>query len=287
MGTRIADGGGEHLKTFEKFEALTIINHGNQKPFVSSSPPPSPSISSSLISSSSTPESVIDSLKASYVEASRSHGEEEEEDFDWVAVEREADVITEKAPEIDEVEDAFSALRLMFVDDDDDDDDDKSEDQVSESEFEDWIEPPLHLCNTNLLQPYMLDRFYDAFHQFQTDPSVQRMVMSLSSDKAVWDAVMNNEVVRELITNVERSEEESCPAADFLRMLFERSAIKIMDAMERVTKYVTDLFNVVPEDETVVLATGAAPVMEKLQMTVLLTVLVLVIVLVSRVTRAK
>lgn len=60
----------------------------------------------------------------------------------------------------------------MFVDDDDDDDD-KSEDQVSESEFVDWIEPPLQLCNTRLLQPYMLDRFYDAFHQFQTDPSVQ------------------------------------------------------------------------------------------------------------------
>lgn len=141
--------------------------------------------------------------------------------------------------------------------------------------------------------------------------------MSLSSDKAVWDAVMNNEVVRELITNgkkiynkinglllvllshgyvkefyliynaAERSEEESCAAADFVRRLFERSAIKIMDAMERVTKYVTDLFSVVPGDETVVLATGAAPVMEKLQMTVLLTVLVLLIVLVTRVTRAR
>uniref|UniRef100_A0A1J3HDL5 Transmembrane protein n=1 Tax=Noccaea caerulescens TaxID=107243 RepID=A0A1J3HDL5_NOCCA len=269
MGTRIADGGGENLKTFEKVDALTVINHGNQKPFVSSSPPPSPSISSSLISSTSTPEPVV--------------VEEEEEEFDWVAVEREAGVITDKAPEIDEVEDAFSALRLMFVDDDDD----KSEDQVSESEFVDWIEPPLQLCNTRLLQPYMLDRFYDAFHQFQTDPSVQRMVMSLSSDKAVWDAVMNNEVVRELITNAERSEEESCAAADFIRRLFERSAIKIMDAMERVTKYVTDLFSVVPGDETVVLATGAAPVMEKLQMTVLLTVLVLLIVLVTRVTRAR
>lgn len=27
---------------------------------------------------------------------------------------------------------------------------------------------------------------------------MQRMVLSLSSDKTVWDAVMNNEVVREL-----------------------------------------------------------------------------------------
>lgn len=53
-------------------------------------------------------------------------------------------------------------------------DNDESEDQVSESEeFVDWIEPPLQLCSTTLLQPYMLDRLYDAFHVFQTDPSVQ------------------------------------------------------------------------------------------------------------------
>lgn len=55
----------------------------------------------------------------------------------------------------------------------DDDDDEKSEVHVSESEFVDWIEPPLQLCNTSFLQPYMLDRLYDAFHVFQTDPSVQ------------------------------------------------------------------------------------------------------------------
>ncbi|KAI5011491.1 hypothetical protein ZWY2020_013628 [Hordeum vulgare] len=31
----------------------------------------------------------------------------------------------------------------------------------------------------------------------QEDASVQKMVMALSTDKAVWDAVMNNEVVQE------------------------------------------------------------------------------------------
>ncbi|KAK1388231.1 hypothetical protein POM88_016409 [Heracleum sosnowskyi] len=31
-----------------------------------------------------------------------------------------------------------------------------------------------------------------------TEPAIQRMVVALSSDKAVWDAVMNNDVVREL-----------------------------------------------------------------------------------------
>ncbi|KFK27904.1 hypothetical protein AALP_AA8G445200 [Arabis alpina] len=258
MDIRISDeyDGEEELEFTGKADDVTVTNLGIQKP--------------------------ISSLKASYGQISESN---EEEEFDWVDVERETDVVvTDKAPEIEEVEEAFSALQLMF---NDDDDDDKSEDE--ELDFVDWIEPPLHLCNTTrLLQPYMLDRLYDSFHLFQTDPSVQRMVMSLASDRAVWDAVMNNEVVRELITNIDRSDKDTGSAATFIRRLFKRSAIKIIDAMETVTKYVTDLFNVVvPGDETVVLATGPAPVMEKLQMTVLLTVVVLLIVLVTRVTRAK
>ncbi|VVB13607.1 unnamed protein product [Arabis nemorensis] len=218
--------GGEELELTGEADDVTVTNLTNQKPLMSSPPP---SISPLIVP-----------VKASYGQISQSNGEEE---FDWVAVERGADVvITDKAPEIDEVEEAFSALQLL----------------------------------------------YDSFHLFQTDPSVQRMVMSLASDRAVWDAVMNNEVVRELITNAERSEEDSGPAATFIRRLFKRSAIKIIDAMERVTKYVTDLFNVVvPGDETVVLATGPAPVMEKLQMTVLLAVVVLLFVLVARVTRAR
>ncbi|CAN8251998.1 unnamed protein product [Cochlearia groenlandica] len=232
----------------------------------------------------SSSESVIESLKANYAQVSPFNGEEEEEEEEWISVEREADVITDKTPELEEVEDAFSAIQLMF---NNDDKEEEEEQQVSELEIIDWIEPPLQLCNTSLVQPYMLDRFYDAFHLFQTDPSVQRMVMSLTSDRAVWEAVMNNEVVRELINNVERSEEDSCAAAAFIKKLFGTSAIKIVDAMEKVSKYVTDLFNVVPGDKSSVLGTGAAPVMEKLQMTVLLTVFVLLIVLVTRATRAR
>ncbi|KAF8412968.1 hypothetical protein HHK36_000940 [Tetracentron sinense] len=54
------------------------------------------------------------------------------------------------------------------------------------------------LNNPRILRPHGSERVYDAFHLLLTDSSVQRMVMSLSSDKAVWDAVLNNHVVREL-----------------------------------------------------------------------------------------
>lgn len=37
---------------------------------------------------------------------------------------------------------------------------------------------------------------------------MQKMVVSLSQDRAVWDAILNNEVVREL--------RESCHGGDFI-----------------------------------------------------------------------
>lgn len=107
MGIRIGDGGGEELNTFHKDVTVTVNSLVNQKP------PMSPSITSSSISSKtasvlavSSSEPVIDPVKTSY----GSNGDEEE--FEWVAIEKEVDVITDKAPEIDEVEDAFSALQL-------------------------------------------------------------------------------------------------------------------------------------------------------------------------------
>lgn len=92
MDIRILNGGGgEQLETFEEAGAATATNLGNKKPSMS------PSVSSSSVSSSTSverAEPVIDSF-------------EEEDEFEWVAVERE-----DKAPEIEEVEDAFSALQL-------------------------------------------------------------------------------------------------------------------------------------------------------------------------------
>uniref|UniRef100_A0A2P2JZZ2 Uncharacterized protein LOC8265826 n=1 Tax=Rhizophora mucronata TaxID=61149 RepID=A0A2P2JZZ2_RHIMU len=37
-----------------------------------------------------------------------------------------------------------------------------------------------------------------AFRSLETEPSVKRLVISLATDKAVWDAILNNEMVRTL-----------------------------------------------------------------------------------------
>ncbi|XWS32394.1 hypothetical protein CRYUN_Cryun23aG0155800 [Craigia yunnanensis] len=61
-----------------------------------------------------------------------------------------------------------------------------------------WLQPLLDSCDSRQLVSQGLGRVYDAFILLLTEPSVKRLVVSLTSDKAVWDAIMNNELVRKL-----------------------------------------------------------------------------------------
>ncbi|CAK9135139.1 unnamed protein product [Ilex paraguariensis] len=159
----------------------------------------------------------------------------------------------------------------------------------------DWIEPSLHLCNSQILQSHGSERVYDAFHLLQTEPSIQRMVISLSSDKAVWDAVLNNEVVRELRetlneadNNVLEGSDEgpdgSNAATDILSWIFVNTKAKIVEVIERITKLVNELFQPPDSEKTVAAATD--PFKETLRTSFLLSVVVLLIVVVTRAHRA-
>ncbi|XP_058205744.1 uncharacterized protein LOC131319499 isoform X3 [Rhododendron vialii] len=159
----------------------------------------------------------------------------------------------------------------------------------------DWIEPSFHLCNPRMLQYRGCDRVYNAFHLLHTDPSIQMMVMSLSSDKAVWDAVLNNEVVRELRESLikgfdsvpenqsDRSDVFNA-AADILNWIFNNTKAEVLKLMEKITKLVNGLFQS-REDET----TGGAtePIEGKLQTSLMLTIVVLLIVVVTRTSMAR
>ncbi|KAL8192805.1 hypothetical protein R6Q57_027253 [Mikania cordata] len=88
-------------------------------------------------------------------------------------------------PSMDEVHHAVASLQQVL--------NRQTSSHDSEWDF-DWIEP-----SPSMLKAHRgSESVYDAFRLLQSEPSVKRMVMSLSSDKAVWEAVMNNEVVREL-----------------------------------------------------------------------------------------
>ncbi|KAK9265836.1 hypothetical protein L1049_027281 [Liquidambar formosana] len=118
------------------------------------------------------------------------------------------------------------------------------------------------------------------------------MVISLSCDRAVWDAVLNNEVVRELreSVNADAAENNSLTSSDevsdgskaatsILKMIFDNTKAKAMELIEKITKLVNQLFHP-PSEKTTEAATD--PFEEKLRSSFLLTVVVLLIVAVAR-----
>lgn len=61
-----------------------------------------------------------------------------------------------------------------------------------------WKEPPSYEVVTSPKAEEAPSRaMLEAFHQFQHNPAVQGMVVSLATDKGVWDAVLANEKIKE------------------------------------------------------------------------------------------
>ncbi|KAK6926426.1 hypothetical protein RJ641_008145 [Dillenia turbinata] len=245
------------------------------------------------------------------------------EELDWVAVDGFEDericgyfddFVFGSVPSVDEVQNAVSALqraidpatysqliRDRFSSNSDKDTSDQRTCSVGlmrrASSFGsdlDWIEPSLHLASPGTLQTYGTERVYDAFHLLRTEPSVQKMVISLSSDQAVWSAVLNNEVVRELRESLaagstenngfcSRDEDPTQPdaARNILRWIFNSTIAKFLDLTKNITKLVNELFKS-PNSGKTMEEGEADPFDEKLRSTFLLSILVLLIVVVTR-----
>ncbi|GMJ04872.1 hypothetical protein like AT4G25170 [Hibiscus trionum] len=159
------------------------------------------------------------------------------------------------------------------------------------SELE-WMEPSMQLQDTRAFQPCVTNSVYDAFRLLQTDPTVQKMVVSLSSDEAVWNAVLNNEMVRELresysaepedssSLSFDESFDESSETTNMVKWIFDNTKEKILGLFDKITKLVNELFKLPPDndDET----KTADPFDERLRISMALSVLVLLVVVVTR-----
>ncbi|WCJ36455.1 hypothetical protein M5689_017654 [Euphorbia peplus] len=246
------------------------------------------------------------------------------DDYEWISVdgsdeERTVggaydDTFLGPVPSLDEVQGAVSALTQIFdasaysqfvSDRFAYDEDTDGADQISSppgilrrvspagSDL-DWVEPSPHLCNSRMLHPYGPDRVYDAFHLLQTEPAIQRMVISLSSDKAVWNAVLNNDVVRQLRdsynsesvtspsseSSEEEASEDSNPAMNVAKWIFENTKAKFMEVIENISNLLNELFKA-PDDEKKANQTVDS-FEDKLRTSFLLSVVVLLVVVVSR-----
>ncbi|KAI7740463.1 hypothetical protein M8C21_003687 [Ambrosia artemisiifolia] len=154
----------------------------------------------------------------------------------------------------------------------------------------DWIEP-----STSMLKAHCgSECVYDAFHLLQTEPSVKKMVMSLSSDKSVWEAVMNNEAVRELrdsvyeanksiLGDVVDSSDGPTPVLDVLQWILVNTKAKLMDLVKKTTEMVNRLFqSTINEKANDQEGAKTEPFEKIVRSSFFLSVMVLLIVVVTR-----
>ncbi|MCD7453586.1 hypothetical protein HAX54_021529 [Datura stramonium] len=164
----------------------------------------------------------------------------------------------------------------------------------SSGSVSDWIEPSMHICNSKLLQTYGSNRVYDAFHLLQTEPSIQKMVISLSSDKAVWDAVLNNEAVREIRDSLKQDDNglqaassedgldksDSEGTVDIISWIVVSTKEKVLEIVEKIIEFVNEWFQ--PPEKEKASEGNNDPFEEKLRTSFFLSVVVLLVVVVAR-----
>ncbi|KAH0980568.1 hypothetical protein GBA52_007745 [Prunus armeniaca] len=157
----------------------------------------------------------------------------------------------------------------------------------SQPEFQ-WLQQILDCCVTRKLLTYGQRRVYEAFQLLQTDPCVKRLVVSLSSDKALWEAVTNNELVKKLqepiFPGLPQSEnEEPELSTRIMRWIMDVTKAKIMELIETFQSLVNEMFlppetppseNPTTDDEDQFEA--------KVRSSLLLSVVILLIVVVTR-----
>lgn len=152
-----------------------------------------------------------------------------------------------------------------------------------------WIESTLQFYNPEEAHSQGHDHVLNALHLLKINPSVQRMVTSLSSDKAVWNAVMNNEVVKELRESFHAAESNQLEtygdgpqvATQFLKWILDNTKKKMAELIEKIMKLVTDLLQSQEKEK-------AMDIFEDtLRSSLMLSIMVLVVVVVTRVQGLK
>ncbi|KAK8325952.1 hypothetical protein V6Z12_A11G086400 [Gossypium hirsutum] len=114
-----------------------------------------------------------------------------------------------------------------------------------------WLKPLLDSCHSRGLLCQGLGRVYDGLTLLLTEPSVKRLVVSISSDKAVWDAIKNNELVRKLLDlplpAVENgrpgnSSGEAEPDNDILQWILDFAKAKVSELVLKFQSLLNEVF---------------------------------------------
>ncbi|KAI9101440.1 hypothetical protein K1719_023922 [Acacia pycnantha] len=168
----------------------------------------------------------------------------------------------------------------------------------------DWREPSMYPYDTRMQQYGRYAAVYHAFNLLENDQSIQKMVKSFSCDKSIWDAVLENEVLRELKEQSLTSDNDKVPKSpdddkapkdsdgppnsrgphnttNVVIWMFNSSRVKFMELVEKVTKIMTALFQAKfhNKGEKAEFSDAFA---EKVKTSFMLTIIVFLVVVVSR-----
>jgi len=154
------------------------------------------------------------------------------------------------------------------------------------------MEQELHEEKYRIVHKDGHDNVREAFDMLQSNPAVQGMVISLASDKAMWDALLNNEKVIEFREALQKGESmrpelskdtEKPPRhqENPFMQAFEITKMKVMECFEKITEVLQQFFGLA--DKKVLFEKDGDPVERTLKATLMLSVAVLLIVLVKRV----
>ncbi|KAF7112589.1 hypothetical protein RHSIM_Rhsim01G0136600 [Rhododendron simsii] len=160
------------------------------------------------------------------------------------------------------------------------------------TEFE-WLQKMLYLHNPSMLKSLGFGSVDDAFRLLQTDPSVQRMVSSISSDKAVWDAILSNKAVQNLQHSLVSAAKEEKPQAqsssektDLATMIvdwiLDIAKAKVLELIEQFISLLTMIFQPPDHNKNLGAANTDGRLDEKLRSSLLLSIVILLIVVVTR-----
>ncbi|KAL0288101.1 UNVERIFIED_CONTAM: hypothetical protein Sradi_7106800 [Sesamum radiatum] len=152
----------------------------------------------------------------------------------------------------------------------------------------DGLQGWLHHHDPKMLQSPGFVKFQDAFSMMQEQPALQNMVVSISSDKAVWEAILSNKAVQELqgsISAVKEAKqlsynEEPDIAMLILRWIMSFTKSKILELVEKFIQLVNEIFQSSPKEKPTSELTDHLE--EKVRSSLLLSVVILLIVVVTR-----
>ncbi|KAF5775571.1 hypothetical protein HanRHA438_Chr13g0624511 [Helianthus annuus] len=143
--------------------------------------------------------------------------------------------------------------------------------------------------STSVMKSLGQKRLLDAYHHLQTDPFVQRLVLSISSDIRVWDAILKNDAVQDLRGSLPLAEaDEECATymhepnstSAIVKWIFAVMKSKIIQLVEKLEVFVFETLYHVSKKTT---STSKHDILEeKVRSSLLLSIVVLVIVVVTR-----